>query len=310
MLDYKLVQAVATVVLEGGFEKAGRVLGLTQSAVSQRVKALEEALGLPLVVRGSPARATAEGARLVEHYLKVRGLEQDLDQGLAPAPGRDWTCLRVAVNDDSLSTWFLPAVAPLLARERILLDLATDDQEHTHALLRDGLVSACVSTRPDPARGCRCLPLGRMAYRCLASPEFAARWFPGGFEPGMAEEAPAVIYNRKDDLHHAFLRSLLGREPRVTAHHLPSSERFVDLVVMGLAHGMIPDQQSGPHLADGSLVDLLPGRCQLVALFWHVWDLPSRPLEALTRAVLDGAGRSLARPECRVPETAAARNEE
>jgi LysR family transcriptional regulator (chromosome initiation inhibitor) len=309
MLDYKLVEAVASVVLEGGFARAARALNLTQSAVSQRVKALEDELGGPLLVRGNPPRPTSLGRRLVEHCLKVRGLEGELDDRLGPGSGGGRTTVRVAVNEDSLATWFVPAVTPFLAREGALLDLVTDDQEHTLRLLRDGEAAACVAASPHPPRGCRSLPLGTMRYRCLATPDFARAWFPRGLDADGAARAPAVIYSRKDALHHAFLDRLPGWENRdfaagglagertIPAHYLPSSERFVDLVLAGLAYGMIPDQQGAPWVRQGRLVDLAPGRSMPVALHWHVWDLPSRIMDGLTAEVVRGARAALAPPE-------------
>ena len=56
MLDYPLLEAVAALDREGSFEGAARALHVTSSAISQRVKLLEERVGTPLVVRGGPAR--------------------------------------------------------------------------------------------------------------------------------------------------------------------------------------------------------------------------------------------------------------
>lgn len=314
MLDYRLVEAVAAVIREGGFERAARVLHLTQSAVSQRVKALEDQLGTVLVVRATPARATGEGRRLLAHCDKVGLLETDLAAALRPEGGSDspdadasdiphvpWTTLPVAVNADSLATWFPDAVAPFLRAERALLDLSVDDQERTHLLLRDGHVAAAVSTRAAAVQGCRCLPLGRVDYLCLAAPDFAAQWFPDGLVEAALCRAPAVIFNRADEVHHQFLRGLLpaaasfDRIARsLPLHYIPSSERFVDVVAQGLAYGMIPLPQARQHLAHGRLVDLAPGRAVPIRLYWHCWGLRTRLLDALTHHVVTHAHQVLA----------------
>uniref|UniRef100_B8DQE7 Transcriptional regulator, LysR family n=1 Tax=Nitratidesulfovibrio vulgaris (strain DSM 19637 / Miyazaki F) TaxID=883 RepID=B8DQE7_NITV9 len=318
MLDYRLVEAVATVIREGGFERAARVLHLTQSAVSQRVKALEDQLGTVLVVRATPVRATDEGRRLLAHCDKVGLLETDLAAALRPeggaggasgSPDSDgpeipripWTTLPVAVNADSLATWFPDAVAPFLRAERALLDLSVDDQERTHLLLRDGHVAAAVSTRAAAVQGCRCLPLGRVDYLCLAAPHFAAQWFPAGLTEAALCRAPAVIFNRADEVHHQFLR---GLPPGATSfdriarslplHYIPSSERFVDVVAQGLAYGMIPLPQARQHLADGRLIDLAPGHAVPIRLYWHCWGLRTRLLDALTHHVVSHAQQVLA----------------
>lgn len=294
MLDYRLVQALAAVVLEGGFDKAARALHLTQPAVSQRVKALEDALGTLLVVRSTPPRATAEGQRVVGHFLKVGQLEQDLSRSLAREREDDWTTLRLGVNADSLATWLLPALRPLLEQERVLLDLSVEDQDLAHELLRDGSVAACLGTRAEPLQGCRCLALGRMDYLCLATPQFAARWFPAGLDQEAARRAPAVVFNRKDRMHARFLAGLLGQETRFPAHYLPSSEQFLELVAAGLAYGMVPELQARPLLAAGTLLDLAPGRSEAAVLYWHAWGLRTRLLDRLTAQAVRAARAILA----------------
>lgn len=315
MLDYRLVEAVAAVIREGGFERAARTLHLTQSAVSQRVKALEDQLGAVLVVRATPARATDEGRRLLAHCHKVGLLETDLAAALRPegrtggasrrpeTPDCDapWTTLPVAVNTDSLATWFPDAVAPFLRVEHALLDLYVDDQERTHLLLRDGRVAAAVATRASAVQGCRCQPLGRVDYLCLAAPAFAARWFPSGLTEPALRRAPAVSFNRADEVLHQFLRSLPGSDGAtcdtlirsLPLHYIPSSERFVDIVALGLAYGMIPLTQARSRLDDGRLVDLAPGHGVPVRLFWHCWGLRTRLLDALTRHVVAHARQVL-----------------
>jgi len=289
MFDYRLVEALAAVVLEGGFDRAARALHLTQPAVSQRVKSLEDALGTLLVVRSSPPRATAEGQRVVEHFLKVGQLEDDLSRGLAREPEQEWATLRVGVNADSLATWFLGAVRPFLEAEQVLLDVSVEDQDLSHELLRDGTVAACLGTRAEPLQGCRCLALGRMDYLCLATPDFAARWFPSGLDLEAAGRAPAVVFNRKDRMHARFLAGLLGQEAKFPAHYLPSSEQFLELVAAGLAYGMVPGLQAKSRLAAGSLVDLAPGRAEAAALYWHAWGLRTGRLDRLTAQVVRAA---------------------
>jgi len=195
----------------------------------------------------------------------------------------------VGVNADSLATWFLAAVRPFLERERVLLDVSVEDQDLSHELLRDGAVAACLGSRAEPLQGCRCRALGRMDYRCLATPGFAARWFPAGLTAEAVQRAPAVAFNRKDRMHARFLAGFLGREVRTPAHYLPSSEQFLELVAAGLAYGMVPELQARERLAAGELVDLAPGHAETAPLYWHTWGLRTRRLDALTDQVTHAA---------------------
>ena len=290
MLDYKLIEALAMVVREGGFDKAARRMHLSQSAVSQRVKLLEEQAGQVLLARTTPPKATSAGRRMITHYLKVRRLEDDLfDMAAAPAEAA-FSTMAVGINGDSLATWFLKAVRPFLERRNVLLDLKIDDQDQTQRLLKDGEVLGCISTMDQPMQGCRMEYLGQMVYRAVATPAFAARWFPDGLDDDAACRAPFLIYNRKDELHLKFFNQRFGRVPALLpAHYLPSSTKFVDFIAAGLAYGMLPDQQSAGLVARGRLVNLAPG-CQVpVKLYWHCWNLRSDLLEGLTRALVEGA---------------------
>ncbi|MGE4292994.1 MAG: LysR family transcriptional regulator ArgP, partial [Desulfovibrio sp.] len=303
-----LLEALALVLHEGGFEKAAHSLHLTQSAVSQRVRLLEERAGRPLLVRGVPLRPTEAGQALLRHYRQVRLLEDDLhgdpeiDLGLDQNGGPDsasatgkvaFRPLPLAVNADSLAIWFLDALAPLARSRRLLLDLVVDDQERTHALLVQGEVAGCLSTRAEPLRGTRSTRLGIMPYTCCAAPGFARQWFPRGIHAATVFAAPAVLFNRKDEVHDAFLCAELGLGlevlPPYPRHYVPSSTKFVDAIRAGLAYGMIPLPQAAPCFASGELLDLTPGRALPVELFWHQWDLASGLMDEVLAALQRGA---------------------
>jgi LysR family transcriptional regulator (chromosome initiation inhibitor) len=294
MLDYKLVEAMARVVQEKGFDRAAKALHLTQSAVSQRVRLLEEQVGRILLVRTTPPRATAAGQWMIKHYRQVKQLEDSLADQTGQASATDYQSLAIGINADSLATWFMDVLAAYLQREKVVLDLRVDDQDETHRMLRDGEVSGCISTRATPAQGCRVHPLGTMVYRLYASPEAAGRWFSGEIGIDALTRAPALIFNRKDRLLHRFLEEQAGCvDDRFPRHYLPSPEGFADVIAAGLAYGMLPDLQARPLVDAGRLVDLMPGRCITTRLYWHCWSVGGGAMERLTRVVIRGARRIL-----------------
>ncbi len=296
MLDYKLIEALFMVVQEGGFDKAARRLYLTQSAVSQRVKLLEEQTGQILLARTTPPRATVAGRRMITHYLQVRRLEDDLLDITAEPATSAYTTMAVGVNGDSLATWFFDAVRPFLETNKVLLDLKVDDQDQTQRLLKNGEVIGCISTMSQPMQGCRMALLGQMVYRPVATAAFRQRWFPAGLVPEAVRQAPFLIFNRKDELHHKLFTQLFGQVPvPLPAHYLPSSQKFVDFIAGGLAYGMLPDQQSTGLRDQGHLVDLAPGAHVAVDLYWHCWNLKSDLLETLARQLVEGANAQLTR---------------
>jgi LysR family transcriptional regulator (chromosome initiation inhibitor) len=292
MLDYKLVEAFASVLGQGGFEKAARALHLSQGAVSQRVKLLEEQAGCVLLVRSTPPVPTPAGQEMLKHFRQVKRLEADLGQGLG-SPGQGFDTLAVGVNADSLATWFFPAVDPFLDAHPVLLDLSVDDQAATLGLLKAGEVLGCVSDRAEPVQGCRAEYLGDMDYRLYATKSYKMKYYRDGNTLEAAEAAPILIFNRKDVMHEVLLGRALGARPELrNGFYLPSSERFAPTIATGRVAGMLPDQQAAPYLERGEFVDLLPGHVFTVRLHWHCWNLDSGRLAGFSEAIVRGA-RSL-----------------
>jgi LysR family transcriptional regulator, chromosome initiation inhibitor len=295
MLDYAALTALAAVVREGSFERAALALHVTPSAVSQRLRLLEERVGCALVVRGQPCRATDTGRRLCQHVDRVRLLEQEL-QGALPAlapQGMARVALPLAVNADSLATWFAPALAAYAADAPVLVELAVDDQDHTSAWLRSGAVLAAVTGTARPATGCNSQPLGAMRYLAVASPAFVARHFAGGVGAGSLAQAPSLVFNPKDELQSRWVQRLCHRHVDLPRHTLPSPQAFVTAAVAGMGWGLQPQALIAAHLQDGSLIELVPGTALDVPLYWQHARAATALLEGLSRGVLAAAGRDL-----------------
>lgn len=294
MIDYKLLEAFAMVVQEGGFEKAANLLHLTQSAVSQRVKLLEDRTGKILLTRSTPPEPTDAGELFVKHYMQVKLLEDGLSRGLSSADGAGPVRLSVGVNADSLANWFLPAIGSLFKDGQLLIDLHVDDQEQTHRFLKEGIVVGCISDRATAIQGCKVEYLGDMTYRLLARPDFAEQWFPEGLTLAAVRDAPAVIFNRKDMLHHKFLRQVLKGTVKLNAYHyVPAPEQYLQMISEGYAYGMVPDWQSKELMESGKLVDIYAVDDDAVKLYWHCWNLDSLPLQTFSEQLVREARKWL-----------------
>jgi LysR family transcriptional regulator (chromosome initiation inhibitor) len=281
MIDYRLLAALSAVIDEGGFERAAQALHLTQSAVSQRVRQLEERLGQVLLIRSQPPEPTPAGRQLLKHYHQVRLLESALPVSLLGESAEGPLTLALGINADSLATWFWQAGEELLKRRNLLFDLRVDDQDVTQRMLKRGEVVGCVSAATTPLQGCRCAYLGTMRYRLLARPEFVARWFPEGLSSKAVAQAPAAIFGRHDALQFRLLHQALGPKlPLLPAHYVPSPEAFAEAVYRGHAYGAIPDQQSEAWLKKGELVEVIPEQ-ENVRLYWHCWNIASDLLDDL-----------------------------
>ena len=292
MLDARQLQALSAVVEHGSFSAAAKALALTVAAVSLRVRALETQLGQRLVVRGKQVRATPAGQALLAHVKQVQLMEADLLERLRGSDDQRWQSVPVAINADSAAAWFLPGVADLLARRRLLLDLTIDDQDHTHELLKNGTVIGCVTTRADPMRGCVAEPLGIMRYRCVAAPTVAerARTPQGRVTPHRLLALPAVIFNRKDALQDVWLERHFGlRQARYPRHFTPAVDAFERAIELGLGWGMVPELHLVQRTGKPPLEEVIPDAVVDVALYWQHWEREPPTAQRLTRAIRDAA---------------------
>ena len=297
--DPAALECLAAIVEEGGFERAAQRLNVTQSAVSQRLRALEAQVGSVLIVRSRPLRPTSAGQLLLKHTKQMRLLRADLErdlQELAPsAPGgtREDERISIAINADSIATWAMGALHDLV-RQRLPLEIIVDDQDFTQEWLRSGQVLGCVTTLKQALRGCKMVPLGAMPYVAVASAAFAQQYLPQGLTPHNFREVSFLSFNRKDDMASEFVARAFGLK-RVALNHLfvPSAEGQMRAVAAGWAVGVVPELLARGALADGSMVDLAPGRALSIELYWHCWNLEADLLDALTAALTGAAAQAL-----------------
>jgi LysR family transcriptional regulator (chromosome initiation inhibitor) len=300
-LPLEFVRTLAVVAAEGTIEKAARTMHLTPSAVSQRIRTLEEQLGRVLLVRSRPVRPTQAGAAIVRLGRQLDLLEREAlnalgegseEHGAGAADARP-TSMPLAVNADSLGTWFLAALARAALRHPLVFDLHRDDQDFTAELLESGTVMAAVTSRARPVGGCVVRPLGVMRYEPFATPEFAGRWFADGQDPQAFARAPVVDFDRRDDLQTEFLRSRGADDALPPRHYVPSSADFATAVTLGLGWALLPPQQSAVPLAQGRIVRL-DGPAIGVPLFWQQWNLRSSLLSTVAEEVAQAALEALA----------------
>lgn len=301
MLDYPALQAVSLVVRTGSFDKAAQALNVTPSAVSQRVKQLEERLGTVLIVRGQPCTATERGEWLCRHVEQVGLLEGELLTRLPalaePGLPQQRVTLRIATNADSLGTWFLRAAAAFANRSTHLLDIAVDDQEHTAEWLRRGRVLAAVTALAKPVQGCRVIPLGSLRYLATASPAHMERYFPDGVTIQALARAPSLVFNQKDRLQSQWIAAAFGESPGHPVHWVPSTQGFVEASLLGMGWCANPELLVREHLDAGRLRELVPGTPLDTPLFWQVNRVAAERLADLTRAVVETARRLLVNPQ-------------
>ncbi|MEJ2045031.1 MAG: LysR family transcriptional regulator ArgP [Reinekea sp.] len=286
MLDYRALAALSSVVEQQGFDRAAQALGLTQSAVSQRIKQLEAQLGQPVVLRQTPPVATTLGKRLISHLHTVQHLERDLQLP------NDETRLkaRIAVNADSLSTWFADALGPIT--DEIDINLVIADQDVGIDWMKRGEVLACLCSASQAVNGAYVDSLGTLRYRAYASPAFRERHRLNK-DLSRLYQAPCLIFNQDDQLQHRFLE-MLGQPAPASPTICPSSEGFLQLALSDCGFGLMPEVQARESVEQGLLVDIAPGRYIDTPLYWHSWHTTGNALKHLRQSVMKTARRWLA----------------
>lgn len=296
--DPDALECLAAIVEEGGFERAAIRLSVTQSAVSQRLRALEAQIGTVLLVRSRPVKPTAAGRLLIRHAMQMRLLRADLEtdlQDLTPATkgSREEERVSIAVNADSIATWVLPGVGALVS-EGLPLEIITDDQDFTHEWLREGQVLGCVTTLKQALRGCKVLPLGDMHYVAVASADYARQHCPQGLTRHNFRDMAFVAFNRKDDLQAEFVGRACGlRRVTLSQRFVPSSEGQVRAALAGWGASVVPEMLVRDLLHSGALVNLAPLMTLPVSLYWHCWNLDSDVIDRLTQALQAAALKTL-----------------
>lgn len=287
-LDYRALAVLDAVASHGSFDKAALALGITQSAVSQRIKALEDASGRLLIIRGQPAVPTGLGQRLIVHHRNVKLMEASLDIDLGNSVSMPE--IAIAIDADSLATWFPDTLSALLAPPRCQLDVRLADSEAALQMVRDGTVFGCVAAAagnmPEVA-ATSMTPLGTLRHVCVATPVFAGHWFGDGFSAEAVQLAPAVV--GQHGLLARFLAEQLNLREAFPHHTLPVEAARRGCVLDGLAYGLMPQRLAAQALATDRLVDLLPGRTLDLPLSWHAWTLDTPFTKLLSEQIVKSA---------------------
>ncbi len=282
-IDQGQLDALLAAVTEGTFDAAAGTLHVTPSAVSQRIKALETRVGRVLVTRSKPVAPTASGEVLLRAARQMQAIGADVLAELGDEASAGPLTVALAVNADSLATWFVEALAA--TGPGLTFDIRRADQTRTAELLRDGTVMAAVTASAQAVSGCTVHRLGRMRYRPRASAAFAARWFPDGVSAQALAAAPVVLYDREDPLQDQYLRRRSRRRLSPPRCYVPGSGAFVDAVRRGLGWGMVPDLQAGTSGGAVALVEFDPRAVIDVPLYWQQWQRSSAALERVSAAV-------------------------
>lgn len=294
--DYDSLNVLSAVVRTGSFEAAAKALNVTQSAVSQRIKQLEEKVGSVLIQRGRPCVATDDGLLLCQHIEQVALLRHEVTEQLAArgsAEGSTAVSVRIAVNSDSLATWFPNVISRAASELNLRLEIVPDDQEFTEERLRSGDVLAIVTSSDTPIPGCRIVPLGSMEYMAIASSDYAKTYLADTPTLQTLADAPSIRFDRKDTLPQQWLALAFGDAARLSSHYVPSYEGHLRCSERGIGWAMMPTESVQPYVDAGQMVEIVPGVRIQTALYWQSRSQSSSTLGKLSDVVAEVAEERL-----------------
>ena len=294
-LDYKLLHALVTVVKAQSFERAAEILFITQSAVSQRIKLLEQNVAQPVLIRTQPLTATELGKKLINHYYQVEQLEADLLPDILNDQPKKPLTIHLATNADSLATWLIPAIAPTIKSNLIELNMLIDDESRTIEKLKGGEAFGAIGLQHKALKGCQSTRLGDFHYVVVASPEFRDTYFKKGINAQTLTLAPGVAFDQKDNMHVQFVEEKYGlKEGDYPLHAVRSSEAFANFAKHGAAYCLISELQIAQELQSGTLVNLLPDYKVVETLYWHRWSLLKGVHKKISDVIIEAGQRVLA----------------
>lgn len=287
-IDQRSLQALDAVIQTQSFAQAAKRLFVTQPAISQRIKQLEIQFGQPILIRTLPYQATPLGEKLLSLLRRTRLIEEhflsELEQNLS---GR----LSVALNRDSLETWFIQVLQRLHLLKITDIDIITDDQELTIDYFRKGIVSTCITSYAKALPGCQCELLGHMDYYLVASPAFIEHHFDKQRTlVDNLSQAPLLLFDNRDCLHEHYFNHYFNKTIISKRHHMvPSVQGFKQFALQGYGFGLIPGLDIVDELARGQLIELNPGSHWRLPLYWHYWQLPVRQYRLFINQVAQAA---------------------
>lgn len=282
----------ASIIDEGSFEGAARRLHITPSAVSQRVKSMEQRVGSVLLRRSRPIELTPAGEAILRAARQLNRIMGDTARELGLDTGGT-TVLPIVVNADSLATWFVPAIARAARETGAFFEIVRADETVSTESLRSGAVVAALTATKEAVPGCTSTALGTDRYHAVASPAFIEDHFAEGLNAETLGAAPIIEFDRHDIFQQRFIRSITRVKIAPPRHMVPSSHEFALAIELGMGWGMVPALQCKEALQEGRLVELRANSAIELPLYWQRWNLPSPLIDQLSQIVQEEAAAAL-----------------
>ncbi len=255
MLETKQLKIFKTIVDVGSFTRAGARLNLSQPAISQHIRALEEHLGVPVLLRvGKRARPTPAGEVLLHCAEQVLDKIEDAERRLAEQGMGGGGMVRIG-GGDAACHHLLPAVLKEFATlfPRVQLQIASGHTSTTLARVLAGEIDLGLVTLPVAADRIRATEIGRDELVAITHPTHPWAGRRRVHAADFANE-PLILYERESRTTETLMQFLLeeGVFPRVTveADHVAVVK---ELVRQGVGVAVLPAWSVRSEVEGGEL---------------------------------------------------------
>ena len=296
MLETKQLRIFKTIVEVGSFTGAGEQLDLSQPAISQQVRALEDQVGVPLLVRTARStRPTPAGEVLLQFARQVLEKLEQVERVLAEHGDGRGGVVRIGTPEPACNHLLPPIVAELKRRTpKADVRVVSGHPPATLARLHGGEVDVALLPLPADSERLRIAEVGHDELIAIVPPvhswagrvRVSARDF---------ENEPIILYDRQSPITERTLACLLdeGVFPRVAAE-IDHLEALKNLVRMGVGVSVVPRWSALRELAAGALSAVSVASPRMPRL-WGVCYLDGQQQSAPIRALLEVCAESLPR---------------
>jgi DNA-binding transcriptional LysR family regulator len=255
--------AFVTVTREGSFTRAAATLGVTQSALSQTIRALEARLDIRLLTRTtrsvSPTEAGERLAKAIAHRFDEIEAELDALTAMREKPAGT---VRITCADHVLRSTIWPKLSPMLA-EYPDINVEFDVSYGLRDIVADRF-DAGVRMGESIDKDMIAVPIGpplRMA--AAASPAYFAR-HPPPKTPGDLTRHRCINQRRVGGGLYVWEFERRGRELEVRVEGrvtINTSPHIVLAALDGMGIAFLPEEEFAPHIHEGRLVRVLEDWC-------------------------------------------------
>lgn len=253
-VEFKALETFVAVARLRSFRRAAERLRTTQPAVSQRIAALEDALGRRLLERSARRVAPTEAGRLLlEHAESLLAGREAMLRAVGD-PGALSGTLRLGVAETLVHTFLDRFVARLAAlHPRLQLEVEVEITPNLRDGLRTRELDLAFLVGPVAEPDLATLPLRREGLGYFAAPALG----PAGRRLSRAELAsrPILTFGRAT-APHAAVRALLGPDARPRIHTSASLGTLMRMAARGIGVAVVPPAIATEEVAAGRLLQL------------------------------------------------------